>query len=418
MRVAALSFVLAAGSAVVPQAAAWGAAGHEIVATIAQMHLHPSVLPTLCSILYPSSNINSSSSSSSSSSTLTDPPCALAPIATWADRIRYLPQFRWTAPLHYIGARDDFPRETCAFPGEGGWEKAEVNVLRGIRNVTGVLGGWVDARRGDKRAEDALKFLVHFLGDMHMPLHLTGRDRGGNGDKVSFDGRVTNLHSLWDGLLIAQRLRTIPANYTRPLRLPGVERHLRDTIYDPYVRRLVWEGVLGRYRDEVQGWLACPDDAKAKAAALTVWERVVGWVVGGKGGDGGLGTDDETLCPYHWAAPIHALNCEIVWPPALDEPPYTHIASDDSEAHVCGHEDEDLESLPLNLESLSQNSGRGGKRPRYVELDTPEYAGVIRDEWIVEKLLTQAGIRLAAVLNWLFVEPEEGGVRRRMVVEI
>lgn len=74
------------------------------------------------------------------------------------------------------------------------------------------------------------------------------------------------------------------------------------------------------------------------------------------------------MCPYFWAKPIHALNCEIVWPPALD--------SDDHEP---------------------------------IELDTPEYAGRIAKEMLVERLLAMAGIRTAAVLNTIFGDPEESG---------
>lgn len=56
-----------------------------------------------------------------------------------------------------------------------------------------------------------LRFLVHFvssafqaehkaemsllqIGDVHQPLHLTGRERGGNGDPVIFEGRHMSLH--------------------------------------------------------------------------------------------------------------------------------------------------------------------------------------------------------------------------------
>ncbi|KAG6808837.1 hypothetical protein H0H87_012497, partial [Tephrocybe sp. NHM501043] len=38
------------------------------------------------------------------------------------------------------------------------------------------------------------------------------------------------------------------------------------------------------------------------------------------------------------------------------------------------------------------------------QLDTPEYAGAIKNDLVIEKLLAQAGIRLAAVLNWLFAD--------------
>ncbi|KAH7904370.1 S1/P1 nuclease [Hygrophoropsis aurantiaca] len=398
----ALSFALAARSLLhaVPQASAWGAAGHEIVATIAQIHLHPSVLPTLCSILQLNSvsdSIDSDSSDNIHVDSTTAPRCSLATIATWADRIRYLPQFRWTAPLHYIGAKDDYPSATCAFPGSKGWEKEAINVLRGIRNTTGLLGEWVEMRGlhgaavsddENDRAREALKFLIHFLGDMHMPLHLTGRDRGGNGDKVSFDGRVTNLHSLWDSLLIAQRLRTLPSNYTRPLPLPDIERHLRGTIYDPYIRRLVWEGLLGRWEDEIEDWVGCSSTVESLGSVQNQWMGI-SLSTGMRFRDGGLGTDDDVLCPYEWALPIHALNCEIVWPKQLDEPPYG------SHSRLASH---------VSASNLNSN---GRPRNSYLELDTPEYAGRIKDEWIIERLLTQGGIRLAAILNTIFLEDGE-----------
>jgi hypothetical protein len=48
---------------------------------------------------------------------------------------------------------------------------------------------------------EALKFLIHFLGDIHQPLHAEALDRGGNEIHVCFDGRCgkeENLHSIWD----------------------------------------------------------------------------------------------------------------------------------------------------------------------------------------------------------------------------
>ncbi|KIJ15125.1 hypothetical protein PAXINDRAFT_169306 [Paxillus involutus ATCC 200175] len=396
-------FALAIGAGVIPEAFAWGAVGHEVVATIAQMHLHPSVMPKLCYILdYPEDQ------------------CHLAPVAAWADRIRGQPKYRWTGPLHYIGAVGDYPSSTCLFPGSGGWEgRTHINVLNGIRNTTNVLQEYEQFRRAGVSNEnvetyvtDALKFLIHFLGDMHMPLHLTGRDKGGNGNKVSFDGRTTNLHSLWDGLLIAQRLRTLPSNYSRPLPLPEVEYYLRDTIYDPYIRRVVWEGLLGKWEDEIDSWLTCPSTEPFQEEPASAWQRIMSWMLGTSSSSSGpLGVDDDTLCPYHWAQPIHQLNCKIVFPQALDEPPYnsriSFVETDiKQEGHVCGESHVDDYDLFVTLNARKNN---------YLELDTPEYAGFIKDQWIIEKLLTQGGIRLAAILNWIFAELGEGELQKRFV---
>jgi hypothetical protein len=47
--------------------------------------------------------------------------------------------------------------------------------------------------------EEALRWVVHFVADLHQPLHGIGEDRGGNDVLVQFKGRQTNLHRLWDG---------------------------------------------------------------------------------------------------------------------------------------------------------------------------------------------------------------------------
>ncbi|KDQ22437.1 hypothetical protein PLEOSDRAFT_1090971 [Pleurotus ostreatus PC15] len=369
----------------IPTVYGWGAAGHEIVATIAQIHLHPTVLPKICTIL----NFTSTNPD--------EPQCHLAPIATWADRIRF--KMRWSAGLHYIGAVGDHPQDTCLYPGERGWAgHPGGNVLGGIRNTTGILRDWVAQGDGtyNDTANEALKFLVHFLGDMHMPLHLTGRDRGGNSVKVTFDGRQTNLHSAWDSLLVAKAVRTVPAKYNHPLPNRQIEYNLRGAIYDSFVRKVMWEGVLGKWHGDVEEWLACPAPSSPPIKyMLPHWAQVA---FGGRAGRVArlaqrvfghayfsIGApemfDDGVLCPYHWSQPIHALNCRLVWPKEIDEPPYSHAASAEGER---------TPRVPL------------------LELDTPKYAGVVEKEWILEELMAQAGLRLAGVLNWLFMDPVEG----------
>jgi hypothetical protein len=50
---------------------------------------------------------------------------------------------------------------------------------------------------------EALKYLVHFVADLHQPLHLGNRkDRGENKIQINFRGRKTNLHALWGSGLV------------------------------------------------------------------------------------------------------------------------------------------------------------------------------------------------------------------------
>lgn len=388
-----------AGLSSLPRALAWGAAGHEIVATIAQSYLDPQALDAVCSVL----------ASGADSGVRADAPCHLSTVASWADKIRF--RARWSAALHYVGSVGDHPPDNCLFPGADGWAgKPRGNVLDGIQNVTSILADFVSASASTRgasayaaapeRAQEALKFLIHFVGDMHQPLHLTGRDRGGNGVKVTFDGRNKNLHSVWDTSLIAKSLRTIPRNYTRPLPVPALESSLRGAIYDPYVRRIVWEGVgigrgTGRWEAEADSWLACPVSLSSAGSGpqlvLAAPRRAPR-----RGGDGPpLTSDSDTLCPYAWGAPIHRLNCDVVWPADLPLAARDDGDGDDTHEHEhhCGSA-----SLEEEERAWVEAAGKGN----YPELDTPEYAGRIADEWIIEKLLAQGGVRLAGILNGLF----------------
>lgn len=158
----------------------------------------------------------------------------------------------------------------------------------------------------------------------------------------------------------------------------------------------MWEGILGKWADEVPGWVSCPASAAPQPA--NIWQQVMStfnhWTgVGGVADD----TDDGVLCPYHWAEPIHQLNCDIVWPKELDEPPYKHIS------HLRGYGNHEHLGYDAGIDVTNEDASQV-----YLELDTPEYAGVISERLIVEKLLAQAGVRLAAVINWLFADIEEG----------
>jgi hypothetical protein len=77
------------------------------------------------------------------------------------------------------------------------------NVYSEILKMEAVLKDNV-ASREQKTA--ALKFLIHFVGDIHQPMHISrAADKGGNTIQVNFNGKGTNLHSLWDTKLIERQ---------------------------------------------------------------------------------------------------------------------------------------------------------------------------------------------------------------------
>ena len=129
---------------------AWGTAGHEITAAIAQMYLFDSTRTTLCSTL----------------PVYTD--CHLAPLAAWADKIKW--QMCWSSPLHYMNGIGNHLGDHCVF-GEQGWMGAPgMNILGGVKNTS----MWL---QGEKPGtEEALRFFVHFMGDLPMPLHSLDRE--------------------------------------------------------------------------------------------------------------------------------------------------------------------------------------------------------------------------------------------------
>jgi len=191
-----LALVLAL-SLVPQQAHAWGRLGHRLVAALAWDDLTPQARAQIAKLLEGEA----------------DP--TLPGIASWADELReHDPDLgKRTGSWHYVNiAEDDCQYETAKQCRNGNC------VVEAIRAQTAILA---DTTRTRAERLQALKFVVHFVGDVHQPLHAGfARDKGGNDFQLQFDGRGTNLHSLWDsGMLKSadleeadwlKRLRVIP----------------------------------------------------------------------------------------------------------------------------------------------------------------------------------------------------------------
>ena len=170
---------LLASALLVPFAAkAWSASGHRLVASLAAERLTPQAQAQVASLLQGES----------------DP--SLPGIAAWADQLRESdPDLgKRSAKWHYV----NLPDGSCRYLASRDCRNGDC-VVEAIRRQTAIL-----ADRSRFRAEraQALKFVVHFVGDVHQPLHAGfGRDRGGNDVQVNLEGKGSNLHSLWDRLL-------------------------------------------------------------------------------------------------------------------------------------------------------------------------------------------------------------------------
>jgi len=127
-------------------------------------------------------------------------------------QVRSTKAYAWSGPLHYINTPDwvcDYVRSRdCIANG-----MINFCVDGAIQNYTARVSD--TSLPFDQQAE-ALKFFVHFFGDIHQPLHCGfTSDEGGNTLKGTFEGSSTNLHSVWDtGILTKRMAANFGANQT------------------------------------------------------------------------------------------------------------------------------------------------------------------------------------------------------------
>ncbi|KAJ3129250.1 hypothetical protein HK098_001948 [Nowakowskiella sp. JEL0407] len=171
---------------------AWGAIGHTLVANVAQSFLSEKTKIVL----------NSQKLLDKYEQTLYTTFSAFS-IGTWADRIKRFPRYRWANILHYSTVHDTPPTE-CSYDYQRDCSDG-ICIVNAIKNYTDRLSCANNGLSVQQRVE-ALEFLVHFFGDITNPLHLSGRDRGGNDFPVLYHRRHTNLHMVWDSLMIEDTL--------------------------------------------------------------------------------------------------------------------------------------------------------------------------------------------------------------------
>jgi hypothetical protein len=152
----------------------WGPEGHSTIALIAQNHLTPKARSAVNAILgnQPMSSISS-----------------------WADEIR--PTQPATAGWHFLNLElglnaDQFRQATISQQAPNVYSQ----LLRLIKELS-------NAATPQSQKLIDLKFLVHFVGDAHQPMHISrAEDRGGNDIIVTYDNQNTNIHKVWDSLIL------------------------------------------------------------------------------------------------------------------------------------------------------------------------------------------------------------------------
>lgn len=196
--------------------------GHQSVATIARLNVRPETRAAIDRILRHQALLE----------TPTCPARTIEEASVWADCVKPLgDRFSYAFSWHYQNVDVCKPFDLTAACKDGNCVSAQIT-----RNVKLLQ----DARVPMREKVMALAFLVHFVGDLHMPLHAGDRgDLGGNrvkGDYGIYHPDRFNLHSIWDGPLAERAISTPPSilrAYTPAERAPvqsgSVEDWSRDS---------------------------------------------------------------------------------------------------------------------------------------------------------------------------------------------
>ena len=210
------------------QALAWGPVGHRIAGDLAEQNLCPAARTKLKSLGGGES---------------------LAELGNWADEIRDEPQWQISRPWHYMDV-PDVPKGAGLAEARAAIDKfvhpREGDVLTELAHFSEVLA---DPKKPREKRAEALRFVVHFVVDIHQPLHI-GRasDHGGNDVQVLVGKKgPLSLHHFWDSEVLpykgpspkmkqrlAAELAALPAEraHDPPAEWAAESLVLRATVYD------------------------------------------------------------------------------------------------------------------------------------------------------------------------------------------
>jgi hypothetical protein len=183
----------------------WGAGGHMMVASIAFKRLNNTAKAEVKKLL--AIPINPCDVTKKSS--------GFVSAAHWADDVRPKLGFEFAPDLHFA----DFPFVADSTPVPTDLPKPQ-NIIKALEHYVEVLKTSIDT---NERAE-ALRFVIHFVGDIHQPLHCATKvdaahpqgDQGGNLLHIAVGGQDTKLHSYWDGGLGSFPKGGPPPTFTPP----------------------------------------------------------------------------------------------------------------------------------------------------------------------------------------------------------
>lgn len=250
-----LSLAALACLTVSTQAQAWGAYGHRTVGAVAWENIKPETRQAVRQLLAHQKELDT-------------PQCAMHSIedaAVWPDCIKG-ERWRWAfaSSWHYHDQPicGDFNLKTECRDGNCATAQIERNErLLANRKLAPVL-----------RLE-ALSFVVHFVGDIHQPLHVgENHDMGGNAIEADYGAAPgRNLHTIWDSILAERAISSARPSLVR--RYSAAEKaELATGSLEDWARES-WEISKNFLYPAVFGELPCDESGKAKEAQKVVWSE-------------------------------------------------------------------------------------------------------------------------------------------------
>jgi len=255
-------------SAVAPGILAWGAIGHQLTGAIAMQLASQSSLDTISKLI-------------------PDMQGDLKTASTWADSVKYTKQYAYTRNYHFLDAKDNPPTE-CSVDQE--------RDCPGGKCLTGALANYttqLSCGKSQAVRSDALKFVMHFLGDLTQPLHNCARQVGGNSAKAVFsqaskahkkkgsgpsaapaqptltrraftddrdhmhdDKSSLNLHAVWDTTMIEYHMKQNDNND-----------------FDTLLQELMQAVQAAQQSGQAADWTACVDGQTSALDCAVTWSK-------------------------------------------------------------------------------------------------------------------------------------------------
>ncbi|KAK2383064.1 endonuclease [Trifolium repens] len=225
-----------------PTVQGWGKDGHYAVCKIAEEFLSEDALFAVNQLLPDSAQGD------------------LAAVCSWPDEIRHNYHYRWSSALHYA----DTPDFKCNYQY---CRDCHDSYGHKHRCVTGAIHNYtmqLKLANADASSElnynltEALMFLSHFVGDVHQPLHVgfTG-DLGGNSITVRWYRRKTNLHHVWDDMIIESALKKFYGSDLSVM-IQAIQRNISD----------IWLNDASSWEHCAHNYTACPNRYASESISL------------------------------------------------------------------------------------------------------------------------------------------------------